>query len=322
MDAGPCLAGYEGGFAVADQFRAKAVHVCFATSQCKGPALCPAPWNHDSGCRNLRDAMLGGLNKIDAEGVAHPFRHVYELQCDPDLGCFVKTNGYLDAWGRRYSIATFPPSAQTYQNDWSYSGECDPAVIAPCPSPAPTPRPTPTPVPSASPVAGDGIAVQLDACPDDYPRRPDHVKVGHNSRPSGANPAAKLINLSPIMEHAAYCLDENGKSRGVPCEAWIPCSLQGLHDDKDPQSSWEPAVRAWGPGWPAGGDGVERRSRDAEKWEKPCPSDNAHCYINYYLANLVIGPGGSPPGTYHVCAAPTEAEINGPNAECWDFDLR
>lgn len=307
-----------------DALRSTAVHLCFATSQCKGPGLCPAPWNPESVCRNLRDAMLGGLNKIDSEGVANPTNHIFELKCDEGAGCFVVTNGYVDAWGRRYGANVWPPTSRSYLADWTFFGSCNPAAVAACPTPRPTPvaTPTPGPVPSPSPGAGGGIAVALNACPDAYPRKPDHVKVGGTARRAPANPNAWLINLTPQMESAAFCLDENGKSRGVPCEQWDPCALQGLHDDNKPLSSWSPAVKAWGPGGFQTGDDVERRSRDADKWEPPCPADNAHCYINYYLANLVLGADGSPPGTYHVCAAPTPDELDsGVNTECVDFDL-
>lgn len=41
---------------------------------------------------------------------------------------------------------------------------------------------------------------------------------------------------------------------------------------------------------------------------------------------MVIGPDGSPPGTYIVCAAPTQADILGPNdvrnGECRSIDIQ
>lgn len=166
------------------------------------------------------------------------------------------------------------------------------------------------------------MSVALGECPDAYPRKPDHVKVGGTARRAPANPNAWLINLTPQMTSEGYCLDENGKSRGVPCEQWASCVLLGLHDDANPRSSWEPAVEAWGPGDFEHGDKVESRSREANAWEAPCPAGDPHCYINYYLRNLVLGDAGSPPGTYHVCAAPTWAELNaGVNTECGDFAL-
>lgn len=195
----------------------------------------------------------------------------------------------------------------------------------PAPTPSPSASPSPAPSPSSPPSSG-GIPVRLHECPDAYPRRPDHVKVGGNARRAPANPNAWLINLTPIMDaKGGTCLDENGGSRANAagqCEQWGGCVLQGLHDDADPLSSWEPAVMAWGPGDFAGGDNVERRSREAEPNEPPCPHDNKACYINYYLANLVLGDGGSPPGDYHVCAAPTLDELlRGVNTSCADFHL-
>lgn len=174
------------------------------------------------------------------------------------------------------------------------------------------------------------IPVHDKECPANYPRKPAHVKVGGNARRAPANPFAWLINLSPLMNAAdGYCADTAGGTRTYPgypgmCEQWTPCALQGLHDDSDPLSSWEAAVYAEGPGFPW--DKVERRSRDAADWEPPCPSGNKHCYINYYLGNLVLGEHGSGPGHYRVCAAPNEAEVRdrnhiGPNAECGEFEL-
>jgi hypothetical protein len=234
-------------------------------------------------------------------------------------------HGIFDAWGRRYRSDIFPPDRGTYLNDWEWSGNCPPAVVKACPSPRPTPAPTPTPSVSPSPVVpadGGVVAVKLHECPAAYPRRPDHVKVGGNARRAPANPFSWLFNLTPQMTDARYCANENGGSRGVPCEQWIPCAIQGLHDPADPLSSWEPAVMAWGPGEFAAGDKVESRSREAEPWEKPCPPEDRRCYINYYLRNLVIGPEGSPPGIYHVCAAPTQDELDrARNTECVDFKL-
>ncbi|HEY5986259.1 MAG TPA: hypothetical protein VIV12_07785 [Streptosporangiaceae bacterium] len=124
--------------------------------------------------------------------------------------------------------------------------------------------------------------------------KPDHVKLGRHPWRAPANPWGWLINTSPIMERPEFCLDEHGKSRGVPCEAWSPCFEGNLY---------RPAARAWGPGWPAGGDEVERRSANA------------------WLLFLLVGPDGTPPGRYRVCVAATEAELGGPNAECAEFDL-
>lgn len=126
--------------------------------------------------------------------------------------------------------------------------------------------------------------------------KPDHVKIGHHAWRAPANKYAWIVNLSPIMERAEYCLDENGKTRGVPCEGWGPCFEGNLY---------RPAARAWGPPGPGAfnGDEVERRSGNA------------------WLLNFVIGPEGSPAGRYHVCVAPTDAELGTPNEECWDFEF-
>lgn len=201
----------------------------------------------------------------------------------------------------------------------------------PIPSVSPSPSPTaiPSPVPTASPSTTSGpIPVQLHVCPVNYPRKPEHVKVGKNARRAPANPFAWLINLSPLVSEAAgLCQDENGHSRAGAdgmCEQWGACATQGLHDDADPQSSWEPGVYAEGPGFTW--DRVESRSRPADPAEPRCPIDNHACYINYYLKNLVLGDGGSGPGHYFLCAAVTEAEVKdrhhiAPTAECADFEL-
>lgn len=173
--------------------------------------------------------------------------------------------------------------------------------------------------------------MKLHECPDNYPRKPDHVRVGRNTRRAGANPFAWLINLVPEMNDSRFCQNENGGSRGVPCEQWATCAYQGLaaedaadqHFPVSPLASWKPAVRAWGPGF--NGDHVEFRSRICEKSDAPyVPADwigKINC-INYYLGNMVVGPDGSPPGHYIVCAAPTEEELaKRTNSECAEFDL-
>lgn len=204
------------------------------------------------------------------------------------------------------------------------------ASPVPEPSASPSPVASPSPAPEPSPAVGTVIAVKDGECPAAYPRKPNHVKVGGNARRAPANQFAWLINLSPLMSAAdGYCADVAGGTRTFPgypgmCEQWLPCAFQGRHDDNDPKSSWEPAVYAEGPGFKW--DHVESRSRDAAFWEKPCPDSDKHCYINYYLKNLVLGDGGSGPGHYRVCAAPTEDEVKdrnkiGPNAECGEFDL-
>lgn len=203
VDSGACPAGYEGGFAVDDVLRSTAVHLCFATSQCKGPGLCPAPWNPESGCRNLRDAMLGGLNKIDSEGVANPTNHIFELKCDPDAGCFVVTNGFVDAWGRRYAANTFPPTSRSYLNDWEFFGSCTPAAVAACPQPTPAPTPRPSVLPPTPPPVDPGPVV---GCP-----KPDGLKIGFFASVKKERGFRNVFNVTPTYQGAAIdvsCGDE------------------------------------------------------------------------------------------------------------------
>jgi hypothetical protein len=273
------------------------VHVCVATASGSKPTA-------------LLEGMLGGLINRDTPGEAGYWGI-------DSRGFFCGQGECRDAFARRFS------NDLRWLSNPERAGGPTPLLAQPCPEPTPVPTPRPSP---PSPIVGGGVPVKEGECPDDYPRKPDYVKVGGTARRAPANPYSWLNWITPIMTHAEYCLAADGSSRGVPCEQWIPCALQGLNDPRDPKSSWSPAVRAWGPGFD--GDDAERRSRPAEKWEVPCEvfdPGNRFCYINYYLTNFVVGEHGSPPGRYTVCAAPTVHDIRGPhdvsNGECKDFEF-
>lgn len=146
----------------------------------------------------------------------------------------------------------------------------------------------------------DGVIPKLNSCPEGWPTKVDFVTIGEKAWRAPANPNAWLMNVTPRRTDPRYCLDENGNSRmrGGQCEEWIPCALRQNED-----GSWlyQVAARAWGPGF--NGEEVERRGN------------------NPNLLNLVLGPDGSPPGRYHVCVAPTGAEIGTATGMCRDYDL-
>lgn len=184
------------------------------------------------------------------------------------------------------------------------------AVPSPSPQPSPVPVPTPSPVstppPSPSPVPSPvdaGIIPKLNECPAGWPTTVDFVTIGSVPHRAGANPNAWLFNVTPRRTDPKYCLDENGASRmqGGQCDEWMPCGLR-----RNPDGSWlyMVAARAWGPGPFADGGEVERRG------------DNPN------LLNFVLGAAGSPPGDYHVCVAPTPAELAAAvNTNCTDANL-
>lgn len=352
------------------------LRICVGQTTCRRPGpqgppeTCPSPYpeNETQTCRTIGSSYFLWLAD-DNNGDGRPGTFAV-LEPGQRYGYVRDREGrYHDAYGRVWrSLSDRHPEHEwqangdrtDYNHDYMF-GLCTPLAALPCPTPTPAsppPAPSPSPQPSVSPSpapsappAGGIIPVQLHACPDAYPRRPDYVKVG-GWFPAGGNKDAHLVNLSPFMRGARYCADENGGSRMFTsgpyagmCEMWAPCVLQGLSAEdavnaNPPQpvvkdgkgevlNTWKEAVRGWGPGWPPNGDEVERRSRLCEREDSGfVPADwigHLGC-INYYLANFVIGPDGSPPGTYTVCAAPTADDIRGlndvKNGECRTFDWR
>jgi hypothetical protein len=178
---------------------------------------------------------------------------------------------------------------------------CNFRIPQPTPSPSPTTIPTPAPTPTPQPTPTPNIVMEIGKCPAGWPLAPDFVTLGDKPWRAPANPNAWLFNATPRRTDPRYCLDEHGNSRmaGGACEEWIPCALR-----TKPDGSWlyQISAKAWGPGGFDGSD-VERRG------------------TNPNLLNMVLGEGGSPPGRYRVCVAPSDMDIGGANGDCGTYDL-